>query len=125
MFVICKGSNFIPLLGCGRVRHECTVVSYIVCRLGAFHVFRQVLEEIVSEGCGDTPQQGRVNAFALENVVHVLPVAIQLAGKPCHRTFLKAQCFLDFSADMYHWRSGMNVWGRTTEAPVNVNKMFT
>ena len=61
-----------------------------------------ILEEIVVEDAGDAQQQGRVDAFALEDGIHIGALAAQLAGKPCHGAFLAAEFFFYQHPDVYH-----------------------
>lgn len=66
------------------------------------HVGREILEEVVGKYAGNAAQERGVDALALEYVVDVLPVAVQLAGEPRNAALLPAQFFLYLVADMYH-----------------------
>ena len=61
-----------------------------------------MLEEVVVEDAGDAQQQGGVDAFALEDGIHIGALAAQLAGKPCHGAFLAAEFFFYQRPDVYH-----------------------
>ena len=85
----------------------CNTSGYSACAgaaggLSIVDVGREVFEKVVTEYAGNAAQQGRVDALALEYVVDVLPVAVQLAGEPRNAALLPAQFFLYLVADMYH-----------------------
>lgn len=60
------------------------------------------MEEVVAQDAGDAQQQGGVDAFALEDGVHIGAFAAQLAGKPCHGAFLAVEFFFYQRPDVYH-----------------------
>lgn len=68
----------------------------------AAHVVREVTEEVMSKDCGYSLQQCGVYALALENIIDVLPLAVEFACEPCYRAFLSAEFLLDKFADVNH-----------------------
>ena len=71
-------------------------------RRSSVDVGREVFEEVVTEYAGYAAQERGVDTLALEYVVDVLPVAVQLAGEPRNAALLPAQFLLYLVADMYH-----------------------
>lgn len=85
-----------------RIRQKYTDVSHFVCHVLAGHIVRQVLEEVMPEDAGYAAEQCGVDALALEDVVNVLSVAVELSGEPRHRALLPPQLSLNLAADMIH-----------------------
>lgn len=57
-------------------------------------VVGEVFEKVVLQYDGDAPEERGVDTFALKDVVDVLAIAIEFAGKPCHGAlFLAQHCF--------------------------------
>ena len=77
-------------------------MSHFVCRFRGGEVVRQVTEEVVAEDAGYASEQRGVDALALEDVVNVLAVAVELAGEPRHGALLPPEFCLDFAADVKH-----------------------
>ena len=68
--------------------------------------FRKALKEIIIQNIADFKQQIRVNPFAVEEFIGVLPRASQLFCQPGDATALPMQFFFDKMADMrffFHW----------------------
>lgn len=49
----------------------------------------------------DAFQQARVDALALEDVIHIGAVTVQLVGEPGHPSLLTIKFCLDFPANVY------------------------
>ena len=81
-----------------KERHLCRILFVTA----GIHMVGQVAEEVVFKYYGYALKQRGVDALTLEYVIHVLPVAIQLTGKPCHRAFPVTQHSLYSFADMNH-----------------------
>jgi len=70
-----------------------------------FHVIAILLtikgKEVAVQDDADALQQAGVDALALEDVVHIGAVTVQLVGEPGHTPLLTLQLCLDFFADVY------------------------
>ena len=58
-------------------------------------------KEVAVQDDADAFQQARVDSLALEDVIHIGAVAVQLVSEPSHTTLLAVQFCLDFFADVY------------------------
>ena len=58
-------------------------------------------KEVAAQHGTDALQQYRVDAFTLEDIIHVGAVTVQFVGKPGHTSLLTLQLRLDFFTDMY------------------------
>ena len=58
-------------------------------------------EEIVVKDDADALKQAGVNAFALEDIIHIGAVAVQLLCEPTNAALLAQQFCLDFFTDVY------------------------
>lgn len=64
----------------GRIRRQ--IGAGVPCLAG------EVVEEVVAQYSGDSPQQLDIDVFFVEYAVNVAPVAMELRREPCHRAFL-------------------------------------
>lgn len=80
-------------------------------------VFRQVFKEIVSERLPDAGQQGGIETFALENLVHIRAVAADFPCEPGWRAFLAGQFELDEVAEVEHEKRRNRLRLSSSEAP--------
>ena len=58
-------------------------------------------KEIAFQDHADALQQAGVNSLALEDVIHIGAVAVQLLCEPTHTALLAQQLSLDFFSDVY------------------------
>ena len=70
-----------------------------------FHVVAIIViiqgEEVAVQDNADAFEQTCIDAFTLEDVIHIGAVAVQLVCEPTHAAFLTAQLCLDFFTDVY------------------------
>lgn len=70
-----------------------------------FHVAAIIViiqgEEVAVQDNANAFEQTCVDALALEDVIHIGAVAVQLVCEPTHAAFLTAQLCLDFFTDVY------------------------
>ena len=66
------------------------------------HFFLIILEEIVIQNLGNSQQELRVDALALEDVVHIGAFAIEFLGEPGDGAFLAVEFFFDKFPNVYH-----------------------
>lgn len=70
-----------------------------------FHVVAIIViiqgEEFAVQDNADAFEQTCIDAFTLEDVIHIGAVAVQLVCEPTHAAFLTAQLCLDFFTDVY------------------------
>ena len=57
--------------------------------------------EVAVQDDADALQQAGIDALALEDVIHIGAVAVQLLCEPTHAALLATQLCLDFFADVY------------------------
>ena len=67
----------------------------------------------------DAFQQAGVDALALEDVIHIGAVTVQLVGEPGHPSLLTLQLRLDFSADVYRHPSKTDLMTGTYNSTIN------
>ena len=78
------------------LRHICRIIFNI------YAVFPAIQgEEVAVQDNADAFEQTCIYAFALEDVIHIGAVAVQLVCEPTHAAFLTAQLCLDFFTDVY------------------------
>ena len=63
---------------------------------------RVIFEKVVLQQVRDSQQQFGVQTAALENMIHIIPFAIEIAGEPCDGSLLTVQFVLYQFADVYH-----------------------
>jgi len=86
----------------GMARALCIILQY--CRI-IFYVVDIFLtikgKEVAMQDDADALEQAGIYALALEDVIHVGTVAVQLVCKPWYTSFLTMQFLSDFFTNMY------------------------
>ena len=86
----------------GMARALCFILQY--CRI-IFYVVDIFLtikgKEVAMQDDADALEQAGIYALALEDVIHVGTVAVQLGGQPSHAALLTMQFLSDFFTNMY------------------------